>query len=318
MNAAMPPQELNTPTPRAALRAALVDAFGDVVERDLFLHRVLELTARTAGRPWLALYTRGAAGLMQLRATTRGDATPAPARIALESDDVVEIMATPEHSALVAPIATHGAPFGALLVFSAAGERFSVGDREAVRAIVAELAPAIDVAEQHHALKQAAVVDQLTGAHTSSYLSQRLEQELARAQRGSSDLTVLLVSMPGFDAWHSQAPYNAVEERLRVMADALAAATRSFDVIAYQGDGTFAVVLPETDRDGAVAVIERVRAQLLRQRARANADAHAPTPMILTGLAAFPQDGDRGAALLLTAEHRLDEDRLQQKRDADA
>ena len=66
-----------------------------------------------------------------------------------------------------------------------------------------------------------------------------------------------------------------MEERLRVMADALAAATRSFDVIAYQGDGTFAVVLPETDRDGAVAVIERVRASCC-----ANARAPTRTPTL--------------------------------------
>ena len=298
------------------LRTALADAIADVVERDLFFQRVVELVAGVAQRPQVALYIRSAAGSLQLRASTRNDAAPAPARIVLESDDVVEIMATPEHSALVAPLAFNDAPFGAIVVFSEAGARFSAQDRARMRAIVDEIAPTVAVAEQHHALKQATIVDQLTGAHTSGYLAQRLDEELARAQRGAGVVTVLLVGIPGFEEWRGNVTYAQLEARLREMAGALAAATRIFDIVAYQGDGTFAVVLPDTDRDGASAVVDRVRAQLRRHHQRTSAEQTEQTAAssIVTGLATFPQDDGRGTALLLAAEHRLDEDRHQQRR----
>jgi hypothetical protein len=43
-----------------------------------------------------------------------------------------------------------------------------------------------------------------------------------------------------------------------------------------------------------------------------------PAVSVVTGLAAFPQDGDRGAALMLAAEHRLDENQRQQQQAAGA
>jgi diguanylate cyclase (GGDEF)-like protein len=302
-------------TSHADLRAALVDAIAGVVERDRFLQRMVGLVAEVTARPLVALYTGSSGGALQLRSSSQPGATPAPARIALESDSVVEIMASPEHSALVAPLVAREGPFGALLVFSEAGGRFSAQDRRQLAAIAAEIAPTVAVAEQHHVVKQASVIDQLTGAHTAWYLSQRLDEELARAQRAAGAVTVLLVGVLGFEEWHNQLDYADLEALLRELAGALEAATRIFDIVAYQGAGAFAVVLPETERDAAEVVVERVRAQVRRQLARFTfaGSSESPTLSIVTGLAAFPQDGDRGAALMLAAEHRLDESRRQQR-----
>jgi GGDEF domain-containing protein len=128
-------------------------------------------------------------------------------------------------------------------------------------------------------------------------------------------VTVLLVGVLGFDEWHNELDYADLEALLRELASALEAATRIFDIVAYQGAGMFAVVLPETERGAAEVVVERVRAQAQRQLARFTfaGSSQPPSVNIVTGLAAFPQDGDRGAALMLAAEHRLDENRRQQQ-----
>ena len=61
---------------------------------------------------------------------------------------------------------------------------------------------------------------------------------------------------------------------------------------------------------------QKQRAQLRRHHERSSAEQTEQTAAssIVTGLATFPQDDGRGTALLLAAEHRLDEDRHQQRR----
>lgn len=334
MDTAMTGQDDRQPAPRGAggalplpqpLRAALSDAIAGVVDRDVFLQRTAELVAEAVGWPLVALYTRAAAGeALLLRASTLPGATGAPGRITLAHDAVVEIEAAAGHSALVAPLTQHAEPFGAVVVFSENGGRFNAADRARLAGVAAEIAPIVALAEEHHAVKEASVVDLTTGAHASWYLARRLEQEIARAQRGGGQgrVTVLLVGILGFDELQDRHEYAALEGLLRDLADGLRAVTRIFDIVGYQGGGVFAVVLPESGVEGAGIVIDRIRAQVSRQLQRFVVEAAGGRPgtspaSIVSGVAAYPEDGDRVAALLLAAEHRLDADRRQQRR-ADA
>ena len=89
---------------------------------------------------------------------------------------------------------------------------------------------------------------------------------------------------------------------LKEIAGTLAQQVRSFDVMARYGDDAFMMVLPQTGRDGAVEVAERVRATV---------EQHAwslTTPQAVTvslGVATFPRDANATRELVAAAERAL-------------
>jgi len=306
--------------PRLQLRAGLGEILPSIVERDLFMQRLVQLIAQVAEQPLVALYTRGAnGGDLIVRASTLPEPGTAPARMPVASlgGGVAELAVSPDHAALVIPIEEGGAVLGAVLLFSTGG-RFGDRERDLLAELVGEIGVAIEIAEQHHAIKQSSVLDLSTGAYAGWFLSQRLEEEIARAQRSGRSVTVVLATILDFPEVQGAHPFERVDALLRDLADELAGATRLFDVVARRGPGEFAILLPDSDIEGAGTVIDRLRARVARVNQRFGRETGGALPAVpirvVTGLASYPIDGDRVATLLLAAEHRLNEDELVQRR----
>jgi diguanylate cyclase (GGDEF)-like protein len=302
------------------MRDALAETFPAIGDRDLFMQRMTQVVASASGQPHVALYTRSAAGSdLSLRWSTLSETGIAPPRIPVEplAGGIAELSATPEHRALVVPIAQAGRTLGALVLFGTGGS-FAARERAVLGALADEIAPAISVVEQYHAVKQSSVLDLETGAYAGWFLSQRLEEEIARAQRTGRSVTVVLVSVLDFSQVRHAHPFERVDTLLRDLAAELAGVTRLFDIVARRGPGEFAILLPDSDVEGAGTVIERIRSRVARVNEHvspAGTDGLQAVPIrVVTGLASFPADGDRVATLLLAAEHRLNEDELQQRR----
>ena len=322
--------ELGQSTPRvearaarehaAAIRAGLIDALPLLLERDRFAQRMAELVARVTGYPHIALYARPPLGDdLLLRASTLPGADDGPARLSLDRLGAVTAAGVNDtQDALLLPLARHGAIIGALVVV-VDGRGFDARAQRVVELVADALAPALLVAEEHHALRQVAMLDLATGASASWFLAQRVDEEIARAQRSAKRVTVVVIGVPEFDALRNHHAFARVNELLRDLAHGLRAVTRAFDIVAYQGAGMFAVALPDSDSDEAAMVIDRIQAQASRVLGRFDDELRDGRPgtapqRVLAGAATYPQDGDRVASLLLTAEHRLDEDRAQLRR----
>jgi diguanylate cyclase len=110
-------------------------------------------------------------------------------------------------------------------------------------------------------LRHAADRDHLTGCYNRRYLHEQLMgSELARAERFSRSLTVLLCDIDHFkriNDTHGHADGDAV---LRSFAGLLKALTRErVDSVVRYGGEEFLAVLPETDLAGGVHLAERLR-----------------------------------------------------------
>ncbi|MCI0553597.1 MAG: GGDEF domain-containing protein, partial [Anaerolineae bacterium] len=96
----------------------------------------------------------------------------------------------------------------------------------------------------------------------------------------------------------------AGDGRLRAVADLLRANVRHPDIAARYGGEEFALLLPFTDKSGALLLAERLRAA-----AQANAP-HEPQDgtviagyTLSLGVASFPEDGKTSEELLLAADN---------------
>jgi diguanylate cyclase (GGDEF)-like protein len=101
-------------------------------------------------------------------------------------------------------------------------------------------------------------MDFVTGAVTRRQLEKALTHEWLRAQRSAAPLAVLLADIDGFTAYNAEFGEEKGDACLLSVADALrSAAHRLTDVLGRYAGGKFALLLPETDAQGASAVAQR-------------------------------------------------------------
>jgi diguanylate cyclase (GGDEF)-like protein len=89
-----------------------------------------------------------------------------------------------------------------------------------------------------------------------------LRRETKRAVRTGNPLSLLFIDMDGFKAVNDTYGHLSGSRALVEAADVLRGCARETDVVARFGGDEFAVILPETGRDGAIMVAERIRERI--------------------------------------------------------
>ncbi|MDK9717575.1 MAG: diguanylate cyclase, partial [Trichlorobacter sp.] len=112
-------------------------------------------------------------------------------------------------------------------------------------------------------LELMAHVDPLTGTNNRGYFMELLSFEFERAKRYGSVFSVLMLDLDHFKAVNDTRGHAAGDEALRTLSRVLGTSElRTTDFFGRIGGEEFALVMPETDLQGAVEVAERVRSNL--------------------------------------------------------
>ncbi len=156
------------------------------------------------------------------------------------------------------------------------------------------------IREQRAAAELLAREDELTGLGNRRALGEALRREAARARRGGRRLSVVVGDLDKFKEINDRRGHAAGDECLRRAADALRVVAREGDACFRWGGDEFAILLPETDRDQAEGVAQRLREEI---------DAVEPPPTgprlaITCGVAELDGEGD-WEALISRADHEM-------------
>lgn len=108
-------------------------------------------------------------------------------------------------------------------------------------------------------LRDLSRTDPLTELLNRRALQERFEEEFARASRHQLSLSVLLVDVDGLKNLNDREGHRQGDAALQETASALRRGSRITDVCARWGGDEFVVLAPETDRDEALHLAERVR-----------------------------------------------------------
>jgi diguanylate cyclase (GGDEF)-like protein len=147
-----------------------------------------------------------------------------------------------------------------------------------------------------------AVTDPLTGLYNRRLFSEGFEKELNRARRYGLPLGLVMLDLHRFKEVNDKHGHPAGDEVLRAAAATLKKALRTSDSAFRIGGDEFAVLLPQTDAEQALALsrrIETVFAETLQSL---------PLSVNVSmdhGVATFPQDGEQADQLIRVADERL-------------
>jgi diguanylate cyclase (GGDEF)-like protein len=108
-------------------------------------------------------------------------------------------------------------------------------------------------------LEVESTTDVLTGLMNRRAFDRRLEEELDRALRYGSVLSLAIMDIDKFKSYNDDLGHLAGDEMLNSLARVLMKNSRASDFVARIGGEEFAVILPSTDARSALVMAERFR-----------------------------------------------------------
>src|ERR1700740_441531 len=156
--------------------------------------------------------------------------------------------------------------------------------------------------EEFKKLQVSAVTDPLTGLYNRRLFAEAFEKELNRARRYTQPLGLVTLDLHRFKEVNDKHGHPRGDDVLRAAAATLKKALRTSDSAFRIGGDEFALLLPQTDAEQALALSRRVEIvfvemlQTLQLSVRVSMD---------HGVATFPQDGEQADQLIRVADERL-------------
>jgi len=147
--------------------------------------------------------------------------------------------------------------------------------------------------------------DELTGLATDRPFRAAVQSELRRAKRYGHPVAVALFDLDGFTAVNERVGTLVGNRLLREAAMVLGNKIRDIDLAAHPGEDELALLLPQTDRNGAFLVAERFRRELEAHFRTRDANGRPADLTVSGGVASYPDDALDAEALMARAAEAL-------------
>ncbi len=194
-------------------------------------------------------------------------------------------------------------PFGTLIVAGRASGLFSIDKKNILEVIGSQIATKIDLGRAHEKVFQLATTDGLTGLANHRTFQSAINNMTERAHRMRTKVAMLLCDIDYFKKVNDTYGHPFGDDVLREVAQVLDNSVRNIDLAARYGGEEFAVILENTDQEGALLLAERIRAEIEALRLTCGT-----TPVSITmslGVSIYPTDSNDPTTLIAKADQAL-------------
>jgi diguanylate cyclase (GGDEF)-like protein len=146
------------------------------------------------------------------------------------------------------------------------GRPFTPSDRDLFTFLAGQAARSMGNVEFYETAARDSVTDHLMGLLNRRAFDEALANEVERAKRFGSDLGLVLIDLDDFGQFNKQYGVQQGDTVLREVGSVLRDGSREIDHPARYGGEELAVVLPNTDLEGAYNRAERIREQIAQLR----------------------------------------------------
>lgn len=167
------------------------------------------------------------------------------------------------------------------------------------------LAVAISNATMYENIRQMSYTDAMTGLHNYRYFELRLKEEIARARREGTHISLLILDVDYFKNYNDTLGHPAGDEVLRKVGKILQSSVRDNDIVARYGGEEFAIILSGAEKNGAVKLAERIR-EKVEEAAFYKEEIQPNNKLTISlGVATFPDDALNEEELVHNADKAL-------------
>jgi len=153
-------------------------------------------------------------------------------------------------------------------------------------------------------LQDMAMRDDLTQLFNRRYFFERLRRELDRARSLQSPLAILVLDVDHLKAVNDSYGHKVGDMVLVNLGKLMVKCTRTSDIPARLGGDEFGVIMPETDKDGAFAVANRLQ-RALDVNPVYEQDGDSLKMSVSLGVSGFPWGGDSVDELVQWADTHM-------------
>jgi diguanylate cyclase (GGDEF)-like protein len=160
-------------------------------------------------------------------------------------------------SSTCTPFTVSGEVIGSVLVTGP--RQHSPMEAQRIRDSVSQAAPALANLRNLAIAELRAATDSLTGLPNKRAVTDTLKRMLAQASRTMTPMALVLIDIDHFKDVNDRLGHPIGDQALASVGAALSAALRASDFGGRNGGEEFAVLLPDTDLEGAAATAEKIR-----------------------------------------------------------
>lgn len=161
-------------------------------------------------------------------------------------------------SLIATPIQTKDYVLGAFVTIAHAPREFGEEDLILAGELSDFTAIALENASLFAELQRSAITDPLTGLYNTRFFNEVLNREVARAERYTLALSLLMIDVDGFKEVNDSHGHLIGNKVLTEIGKCLEAAVRNTDFVFRCGGDEFGIILPQTSTDGAVSAAQKV------------------------------------------------------------
>lgn len=195
-----------------------------------------------------------------------------------------------------------GQRIGIVALTSRRRSAYTVEDGAFLRTVIGHAALAIQNATMYQFIDTLSRIDPLTGLHNRREFDRLLQQELASARQSGQRLSLIMADIDHFKQINDRFGHQEGDRALQQVGRLIQMVPRRANDFAFRiGGEEFAVVMGDTDKPGAIAVSETLRAVTEGGKFLPSGE---PVTVSL-GVATFPDDGQDTATLIAAADRAL-------------
>ena len=145
--------------------------------------------------------------------------------------------------------------------------------------------------------------DELTGLHNFRFFQEFLRWEVKRCGRSGGEFSIAMGDLDNFKSYNDRFGHNAGNKALQAVGKALQEAGRGQDVVVRYGGEEFVLIMPETSKEDAWQVADRVCRAVAELELSPSQSENRVTMSL--GVASYPADAMAPEALIRCADRAM-------------
>ena len=222
------------------------------------------------------------------------------------SEDACRALLDADAAHVAMPLTAQGDRHGWLFVHGRAPDEEVDSHRQQLLHSVSEhISLAIANIKLQEHLRQQSIRDMLTGLYNRRYMEEALPHEVARADRGGKQCSVIMLDVDHFKKFNDSLGHQAGDALLSGLGKFLHTHVRGEDVACRYGGEEFILILPGATPDGAYKRAEEIRAQVETVLRVPYENGLLPPVTLSLGIATYPLHAHSAADTVKAADAAL-------------